>query len=277
MLLGSNQTIEERIISILAKESLSPQKLWLRVREQAGEVTIQAVYKALRMLMAEGAVVRDMKKVALSEEWRGRLTELFSERRATFELAEGESVTYRFKDLASHDFFWKHTVSSFLKQEEAVPVFHYVPHEMWVHFPDREESQIKYLRSFEEKKRLGYLALGGETFMDKEYKRTYQSEFLSIDTYGPDKIFERNRHYSIIGDIIVTTSVSEELAGMVDLIYEESSPESDFLKSIHEVFKTSGAGKIKIERNKAKAKKLRKRISKNFFIPQEVINKHSLF
>lgn len=275
MILGSRQTIEDKVIQMAANTSRTPKQLWAEINGTGSPVTIQAVYKAIRNLLREGIVVKAGKKILLNQEWLEKVDQLFISPATFPALADGEAVTYKFNNLSNLDIFWKHTVIGTLREMEELPVFHFDPHEMWIYLSDRKESQEKYLTSFSEKKRFAYMTLGGLTALDKEYKAKYQNEFLEICLKKSDK---RNTHLTILGDIVVATTISDMLAEQVDKIYEAfPSADESFVSKLEEAFKDSGPAKIKIEKNKSKAKKLRKQLAKNFFVPKEIVKKFSLF
>jgi hypothetical protein len=182
------------------------------------------------------------------------------------DLGDEESLTYKFKGLSELDRYWKHAVKNFIKNISG-PVFHSEPHEMWIHLEDRYESQVAYIKSFEENKQHCYLVFGGKTFMDKEYKRQYQNNFLQVDLLDKPEFIKRNHFVTIVGDIIITTMIAEELAERIDAIYEQVvTVDPTFTSKIQTAFINPGPVKLKIERNEEKAERMRRRLSKNFYI-----------
>lgn len=280
MLLGTNKSIEDRILEALAERPGTPKALWIHINNPpaGGEPTsIQAVYKSLRQLLKDGVVVKARHKISLNEEWVHKLNHLFNKETSRLHLEEGETLIYKFKGLSELDKYWKHVVIGFIHTLKG-PVFHSEPHEMWIHLEDRYQSQIEYIQSFAKHQRYCYLVFGGTTTMDTEYKRAYQNEYLNVDLQNKPTFIKRNQFVTIIGDTIITTIISAPLAEKIDKLYDsiqEKDPE--FGNKLKEVFINPGPVKLRIERNKLKARKLRKQLSKNFYIPQELIGEYKLF
>jgi hypothetical protein len=276
MLLGSNRSIEDQIVEHLGHKSGSAKVLWAEINERE-PTTIQAVYKAVRKLLKDGVLVKAGKKLSLSEEWLEKVGRLLSTDTPAIQLEDGEAVTYKFKGLSELDRHWKHVVKNFIKTLHG-PVFHSEPHEMWIHLADRFESQTEYIKSFEREKKFCFLVFGGTTFMDKEYKRQYQNEYLSVDLLDHPTFIKRDQFVTIIADTIITTIISEELSERIDAIYGSTQTiDPDFGKKIEAAFAHAGSVKLRIERNKEKAKRMRKQLSKNFYIPKELIEEYDLF
>jgi hypothetical protein len=128
------------------------------------------------------------------------------------------------------------------------------------------------------KKRHCYLVFGGTTFMDREYKREYQNEYLAVDLLDAPTFIKRNRYITIIGNIIITTVINEDLGEKIDAVYDSTTAQDlEFEKRIQHAFKDGGQVRLRIEKDVEKAKRMRKQLSKNFYIPKELIEKHNLF
>lgn len=276
MILGSNKSIEDQIVEHLGHKPESAKVLWAEINTKE-PTTIQAVYKALRKLLKDGVIVKAGSKISLNEEWIEKVGKLFANDTPAIQLEEGEAVTYKFKGLSELDRHWKHVVKNFIKTLHG-PVFHSEPHEMWIHLADRYESQVEYITSFEKHKKYCFLVFGGTTAMDKEYKREYQNEYLQVDLVDNPIFIKRNHFVTIIADTIITTILTEELGQRIDRVYDTTSTlDPDFGTKIQAAFANAGPVKLRIERNLRKAKQIRKVLSKNFFIPQELIAQYNLF
>ncbi len=276
MILGSIKSIEDIVIEKLGEGSTSVKALWTDIN-QVEPTSIQAVYKSLRKLLKDGVIVKNHSKVALNQEWVNKVGRLLNSSTSDIQLEDKEAVTYKFKGLSQLDAYWKHAVINFIKTLKG-PVFHSEPHEMWIHLEDRYESQMEYINSFAKDKRLCFLVFGGTTAMDREYKKTYQNEYLQIDLQDKPNFIKRDKFLTIIGDVLITTIISKELSERIDKVYENTPKEdSEFPTKIREAFKNPGSVKLKIERNNQKAKQLRKKLSKNFYISKEIAREYNLF
>ncbi len=276
MLLSSNKSIEDRIVEHLGHGPETPKKLWSQINTTE-PTSIQAVYKALKKLEKDEIVLKAKHKITLSEEWVEKVGRLLIKDTPYIQLEDGEVITYKFKGLSELDRHWKHVVKNFIKTLKG-PVFHSEPHEMWIHIADRYESQIDYINSFAKDKRYCYLIFGGTTAMDKEYKRQHQNDFLSVNLEDKPTFIKRNEFLTIIEETIITTIINDELGSKIDALYDSTKDiDPNFGKRVEELFIHTGPVKLRIELNGNKARLLRKKLSKNFFIPQELIAEYNLF
>ncbi len=104
--------------------------------------------------------------------------------------------------------------------------------------------------------------------------RSYLVRDLKIDI--SDKRILGN-HISIVGDYIVTTKLEKGIEKQIDDIFSEKDNEKDIHEGLEKILSKKQKVKLSIERNKEKAKKFRKKISENFYVPQELIKKYDLY
>jgi hypothetical protein len=118
--------------------------------------------------------------------------------------------------------------------------------------------------------------IGGTTLFDKNLKRNYSHQYQHYH-FNKNYQFNRRDHLSVIGSYIIITRVSTLLAQITDLLYENCSTEEELIEKLIIEFKKNGSVTMIVEHNKNKAKKLRKKISKDFYIPRELREKFDLF
>ncbi|PIP87389.1 hypothetical protein COW81_00375 [Candidatus Campbellbacteria bacterium CG22_combo_CG10-13_8_21_14_all_36_13] len=102
------------------------------------------------------------------------------------------------------------------------------------------------------------------------------SLYINPDSSGQGigtQLWEKAR----IGDFVVTTRITDDLAEKIDRLYKNVSEEDLAIKKLQEIFKNPGPLSVKLENNPKKARALRKKLSKNFYIPKELIEKYDLF
>lgn len=237
-------------------------------------VTIQGIYKALNKLVSEGVLVKNRMKFVVSREWVEALIETLGGTNADLEMSEGEITTHQFTSLNQLDAYWKHRISTILTAFSSYPMFSYETHSIWVYLSDRKESEENFFKSFEKNKRFAFFRVGGTTPGDHEYKRKYAGEYLKVDT-AEKRIL--GNHISIVGDYIITTKLEKNIEDHVDAVFLEKNTENEIQESLEKILSKKQRVKLSIERNKEKAKKYRKRISENFYIPQELVKKYDLF
>lgn len=276
MLLASNKSIEDKIIELLSSKPLISRDIWSEINSRS-PTTIQGVYKSIRRLLKDDIIVKAGGIISLNQEWVEKVGKLLNTKNLSMDLHEGESISYKFKGLSELDAYWKHTIKNFLKNLPG-PIFHCEPHEIWIYLEDRFKSQTEYLRSFNENSRYGFLIFGSNTYKDREYKNKYQNNFVKIDLDERQSFVKRNRYTTIVGDVIVTTILTDSISKKIDTLYNSTlSIDNNFGEKIREILKQSGQVKLYIEKNSLKAKKIRKKLSKNFFISKEFADKFQLF
>ncbi len=275
MLFSPNESIEDATIRLVSMGKTSPTDIFESLQKEGNSISKRGVYKAIHYLLEHTILVKSGKKLSISQEWVDSVTRALKNNFTMPVLADGESATYKYKSLVNLDAYWKHLTKSLKDQYSTYPVFLYSPYNIWLHLADRTESQLEYYRSFEKERRYGYLVLGNRSELDMEFKKTLQSEFLQIDTWDKPP-FKETEYYTIIDDIIVTTKVGPKLTKIIASFYK-TTPTIESKSKLNRILDITDISKIKIERNKKKAKYLRKRLSKNFYIPKEIKEQFGLF
>lgn len=276
MIFTSREFVEDTVVRLLSEGKKSPAELYQTLPLAGQKVTIQALYKALRYLLRESVLVKSGKEVALSKEWMSSISNAFQNSYSVPIIAEGESVSYDYKSLVNLDAYWKHVVRSLQERHGDYPTFLYSPYGIWFHIAERQESQTGLMREFEKQKRYGFMLIASGSLMDQPLKRAFQNDYLQVDLWDKSP-FKLNEYFTIIGDYILTTKLSQKLTQAIINAYEQSDNEIVFEQRLSKVLKVTDRAKVKIERNSLKAKKLRKRLFKNFFLPPELKNKYELF
>lgn len=269
-----NKGLEEMAILYFLKEEHTAKAFKLHLETSGNPITIQGVYKALNKLVAEGVLVKNRMKFVVSREWVEGLIEKLGGNNADLEMSEGEITTHQFTSLNQLDAYWKHRVSTILAAFSSYPMFSYETHSIWVYLSDRKESEENFFKSFEKNKRFAFFRVGGTTFGDREYKRKYAGEYLKVDTSNKRIL---GNHISIVGDYIVTTKLEKGIEEEVDTIFSKKESEDEIHQGLEKILGKKQRVKLSIERNKEKAKKYRKKISENFYVPQELVKKYDLF
>lgn len=269
-----NKGLEEMAVLFFLAEENTAKAFKAHLDSIDSPVTIQGIYKALNKLTAEDVLVKNKKKFVVSREWVEGLIEKLGGTNADLEMSEGEITTHQFTSLNQLDAYWKHRISTLLAAFSNYPMFSYETHSIWVYLSDRKVSEENFFKSFEKNQRFAFFRVGGTTFGDKEYKRAYANEYLKIDT--ADKRILGN-HMSIVEDYIITTKLEKDVENQIDAIFLDKENEDEIQKSLETILGKKQRVKLSIERNKEKAKKYRKKIAENFYVPQDLIKKYDLF
>jgi hypothetical protein len=276
MILGKNKTAEDSIIGFLLHKELSVKVISNLLLTESKDITIQAIYKTLRKLVADEIVIKRSNKYYISEEWRNRIIEEFQESKNKLNLAEGESIKFNLSSLVHLDQHWKNIVLPLQKANPNFPVFFYNPHEIWIHLSEsRKQSEVSYYNSFKQNKTLAFVVFGGSTPFDIKIKKKLQGSHLKISTGS--KSFPNTDYPTIFDDYIITTRISKGIAQLIEECYQFSSTIEVLEEKLQRIGIERKKVKLIIERNPEKAKKLRKKLSQDFFVPQHLVKQFNLF
>jgi hypothetical protein len=272
MIFGPAKTTHDAIVELLAQSPLTATQLQQRIRPQ---VTLQAVYKALRELISFDIVLKQKQDYSLSNLWRQKVEVILLQRKS-LRLAQGEQVVYKFRKLEHLDAFWKHSIHDIFDELGTFPVFGYSPHQYWSFVPGRAQSEQEYHREFTDKKQFLFSVIGDDTILDKEFKKENSTPFVEV-FLCPDHPFGRRIHHLIIGSHIVTVQISKQLSDEIDALYPASKTRQELADHLLGIFKKPGAITMSVEHDTRKAARLRKQLSKHFHIPREIREKYELF
>lgn len=264
MLLSSNETLSELFVRLLVEPRTAAQ-LTLHKDVSRRGVTIQAIYKALRLLVAEGIVVKHKEVYSTSTEWLTELATL-SGQTTIFTPPPGETVRYSFSSFSQVDSYWKHVAGHLPVTDPGVPFFAYLPHNFWHYIENRTTSEERFYATFNTTKTSTYIVHGGTTAGDLADKRLFRGPFVNINTITY-KRFTPTEHLAIMGDFVTTTKVSPKTARAIHDLYT-SCIVADLTPSIKDILTRPTRITITLENNHTKANELRAYLAKDFFIPK---------
>lgn len=275
MIFSNRKNLHDHIVQWLLEHSGTVADIMQYLDTQNISPTVQGVYKSLRELMTDDIVVKQKQTYSISNVWRNKVVKLVSGRSA-FSLSAGEEVIYRFQKLEHLDMFWKHSMQDIQDTYRDFPIFHALPHNFWYYVPGRKESEEEYYSDFEHRETHAYSIIGGKTIHDTLIKQNYTHPFHQYELYA-EYPFSRRDHLSIIGPYIITTRVSSTLTRVVDHVYNIAKTEKELSELLRNKFAKPGATIMTVEHNETKAKKLRKRMAKDFYVPRELRERFELF
>ena len=277
MLGGKNQKPKDKIIEILSKGPRSGKGLKTALANGGHKVSIQIIYKQLNELIEDEIILKTKKLFFINNEWVKNVSKIIDIQ--DIELPEeGEKFTYKFNSLQNLDAHWKHVMSSFRKKFAHEAFFSYCPHQIWIYVPSRDISEQNMKNEHEYNKYYNFYIVGGDTLLDKKFKKEFQGDFYRVETYVL-KGEKRNKHLSVFNNIIVTTTFKKELGESIDAIFKKQNTIDQQELALKKLLSDNHSCTFIIEGNKNKALKLKKKISQPFYIPEEVRNQiknHSL-
>jgi hypothetical protein len=179
-------------------------------------------------------------------------------------LADGESVTYNFSTIKNMDTFWGHTWNVIMASTPTSnPLFIYDPH-YWFYFA-RNELERKFQKEITASKRQYFMTVEGKTPLDKIIRKDFTGQYLQ---YNHNNIFNKGNYYlTIIGDYIAETYLDREVSKKIKNIFNANmSVTPDVVADLKEILEAKVKSKFKISRNKKRADKLKKKLSKGFYV-----------
>lgn len=276
MIFSSKESVEDKVIRELLGGEKTAKVLINSLQKQNFPVTIQGVYKALKTLISEEIVIKRGKTYSLLEEWRKKVIEHFQQNTNQLLLGEGETIQFDLKSLIHLDQQWKNIILSLHKTYQNFPIFLYNPFNIWMHLGGtRKQSEEKYYKSFEENKVYGFLGIKYQNKADIEFKKDFQNEYFQVAFSDP--LFSDTDYPTIFADYIITTRISKQITEKIKQVYTSNTTIEELEENLQKIGIEKKKVKLIIERNKEKAKKLRKKLSKEFFVPQELIKEFDLY
>jgi hypothetical protein len=271
--------LENKIIERLSKGSmLSPELISVIARESA--VTEQGVYKALSFLIENEIVTKSNKLVSLNTLWIERLKDFTNQVSDTYNtsdfenflmLEDGEKLTYNFKDTTKLDIHWMHIAMMMLKRFPEHPFVIYNPH-CWFMI-ERPHTESAFFEWVNKNNKIMFFLIGGDTVLDKIIKKQVESKNIKIELDSENR-FSKDKYVSIVGDYIIYTSYGSVFNQNIDKFFKSHKEINDSVfDNFKNFIKRDDGSKIIIERNKDKAIKLSKQITKNHYVPLEVKSK----
>lgn len=275
MLFTFKETLEDKIIRYLVPREQTAKGLLKLLKNESDHYTIQALYVVLRGLSNVEVVVKRGTFYFLNEEWRSKVASQLGKRETT-ELSEGESVTYVLSSLIHHDLQWKNIVLPLHEAHPVDPIFFYSYHYIWIYLSEsRKQSELDYYRSFIENKSYSFSLVGSNNQYDIEVKKNLQNDFVQW-AVGTEH-FSKTDYITVFGDYIIITRLSKRLADEIEACYKKSANTQSLEEKLQKIGIEKKKVRLIVERNQDKAKKLRKKLSKEFFVSRQLVEEFKLY
>lgn len=143
------------------------------------------------------------------------------------------------------------------------PLYLYNPHNWTILAqPDADKIHVDRLHH---KQRPIFLSVGGRTHLDKETVRLASQDGIHASLSSSLK--DRNS-IAVIGDHILSVKLPSDGIVLLDRIFREYSSPFEAARAIKAVNRKIKA-KIVVENHRVKAERLKKKISRDFFIPKQ--------
>jgi hypothetical protein len=276
MLFSNIESLEDIVLKMLLNRATTVIALKKTLESRGIQVTVQAIYKVLRNLIREEVLIKQKTTYSVSEEWRVRVLDGLRVETNQFELAEGEKVSFELASLVHLDQQWKNIVLPLQDTKKAQPVFMYNPHEIWsLLSSSRKISEKSFYESFVKNKSYLFNAIGGSTIHDNSSKLALRNEYVQVVT--GKEYFPKTDYPTIFGDYIVTTRISPRVASEVENIYKSVGDMSELEMNLQKIGLEKKKVRLILERDAEKARRLRKKLAKDFYIQPALIEQFNLF
>lgn len=276
MIFSKKSLIEDYVVEILDKGSLTGPDILSALNVVRGPVTKQALYKVLRKLKTAEVINKQGVHYSLNRVWLQEIKQ-FSSRHIqessltdvvdVLSFEDGDSVTYKFKNPFLMDIAWGHLydiVYDATPKHQAMLNYH--PHE-WL-ILSRPKTEEFWLNRFTQDKKKMLFTIGGATFLDKKFQKEYSSKNVSInlnESYG----LKQNQYLSVQGDYVFEITTDNnfekkigEFFGKIKKIEEINQ------KDILELSQLQHRTKLRLTKSKKKADSWRTKFKKDFYIPK---------
>jgi len=275
MLCTKKETLEEQIVRLLLTRERTAKTLLAKVQEQSESYTIQALYVVLRNLIDLEVIVKRGTLYFINEEWKIKIADQLKAQEGLV-LSEGESVSYILGSLVHHDLQWKNIVLPLHEAHPHDPIFFYNFHYIWHHLGEtRARSEESYYDLFTKQKKYAFSLIGSNSIHDIQTKKQFQNEYVQW-AVGAAHISQTD-YLAVFSDYIITTRFSKRLVDEIGHCYLTSSDTGTLEHRLQKIGIEKKKVRLIIERDRDKAKKLRKKLSKEFFVPQELIKEFDLY
>lgn len=271
-----NNSIENQVVFELSKGSI-PSPLLVKKVSSEQKVSFQGVYKAITCLEQRNVVTKTKMMLSLNILWVEQLNSfttsvsdnyVLNEFKDFLLLDEKEKVTYMFRDAEKLNNQWLHFVLIIAKKYDTEPIFIWNPHHWFVFAREQEESMLfSWLNTHERKT---YLLIGNNFDLDVEAKKLLQSEQVRVNLDSQSTL-KQDKYFVVIGDYIMTTTYSPEFIEELTQIFKDYKRDSHSkVSDLQTLISQPHKGRIIMEKNKTKALKLARKISKDFFVDKSV-------
>lgn len=273
MLLLKNHNIDQLLIHLLASSSgFTAKNLHTLVNQNNRKCSIQGIYTELKKLQAQGIVVKYKKTYSLDLSWSLELLD-FADRvyqqqlvNATFEQilpAKGKSNSWTFNAFTKADDFYMQIMVIMFKHcsDRSYASWAYHP---WYYYSQVKKVNRVYEIAKQEKRRLHYI-IGGNTYLDRLYMDSLDSEVFEYSWAKPDFPTNNNECFMMNSKYFMSMSLDAKSSRAFNQLFNEInkidlSSMQEMLKVLHAPVKV----KIRLEHKPNKCQKLVREYQKFF-------------
>lgn len=271
MILVKRQSLRDSIVQLLCySPNMSAQDIH-REANRARPYTPQAVFKELRKLQEESAVVRIRKRYSLNITWAFELMRLsdvveknYVSQDALRQLlpAQRRKASWAFHDLLRMKNFWGELVILLVKHSNSHCVLSWNPHP-WAYLL-RTSSESQFLRALDAMGGKMYKIIGGTTYLDRWSKKLWERANVEY-SFAPSPFEDEHLYFNVVDDYVISIELDALTSAAIDDLYR--SIHSDQEVSIPELisfFRRKVNGTVTLEHNPRKAQSYRRKFQQFF-------------
>jgi hypothetical protein len=274
MIFSKSKKTEDIIVELLLHSKKTVKILRAELGKLGHDYTLQAIYVILKDLMDGEVLIKHGFFYSVNEEWKSKINEKTNQQ--TTHILDGEKTIFLLNSLIQYDIQWKNIILPLHTTYPDDPIFFYNYHYIWIHLGEsRENSELDYYRSFLKQKRYAFSLVGSHSPLEIETKKLIENNYVRI--FIDDSPIKSTGYITIINDYIITSYLSKKIIQDVENCYKKAKTITELRTYIQKIDLETKRIKLVIERNKEKAKKLRKKLAKDFYIPKELREKFELF
>jgi hypothetical protein len=215
----SSQKTENNIIRILRKGAV-PGAILLTQVSTLKKVSKENFYRILRKLLKEEVIIKNKTQYAINSRWLDTVSDFINSGQGQIiNLQQGDQITYNFSNARSMYDYWAYVYDFLFEQHDRkVPILLYHSYQWFIYA--REDSEKIFLNKFTKNKQLGMLCIGNNSQSQKDFKRTWSSKYLQINT-GITYSNDHTVYINVVGDYIFKVYTSKKFALQLESFFKK--------------------------------------------------------
>lgn len=272
---GENK-LEESIIEALHNKSATGPILMGILEKENKNITKETFYRILRKLTNEEVINKQNGIYQLNRHWLQRIYR-FSKKHIEenhgidpdniLNFEEGDKIIYKFKNANLMGIYWAHTYDMlFDKHDPKIPILVYHPHEWLIH--TRTIAETFFLNRIKDDRKMVFFAVGGNTELDKSFKKEWENKFLQIGI-GINYGLKNNEYINVLGDFIFKITMSKKFGDDIGKFFKTHNKiDAKNLIDLEKICNRNDPAKMIFTRSKKEAEKWRSKYKKHFYVPK---------
>lgn len=235
------------------------------------ECSLQAVYKELRGLMAEGIVRKIGRDYALNASWVLQM-QAFTHRLAAACFSETAGVpiathrkkqVWKFDNMLDMNDFWSHLDLYLVRHAENKAMLGWNPY-LWFHL-FQSSLEDRFMKSMRIAGGKMHIIIGSDCALNRRLKGLFDRNKV-VSSFGPGPFRgEMDTYYNVIGTHLITVRLGARTAQRVESLFLGGGAPD--VSEMARLFMRDGKCTLILENNPGKAEAMRRKFSAYFGLP----------